>query len=408
MVDEIGVNNPRALAIRAVDLARQLEGELAVARAAIDGMIAMLPEPQPWRMRKGSVASSPSSAAPASKCKDERECTMQPWCRVTKQCYEDVAARDESSPSPAERECETCNGDPAVCATVPGLRHCEAATATKDVRIVQTVDSCKDCPHHRYYSANMYECDKAGRMFDTSGKQHRIPDWCPLAHFPASSPSSSIAASSDAHDEGTQEGLAEIARTPCNYGIYVASRVKHAAMWKNYRDEGGVPIISTWIDEAGEGETPDLGQLWVRLIREIAGCNALVFYAAGVEDFPFKGAFVEVGIALAFGKPVYVNLNNVALEGRTLRPMGSWLKHPNVKLFEELDDALITATFFPSRIASATTGGTRADIIEECAKLLDAEAAACQPGSPAEGQNWPLAIQSCAAKVRKLKGETHG
>ncbi len=23
--------------------------------------------------------------------------------------------------------CETCNGDPAVCATVPGLRHCEAA-----------------------------------------------------------------------------------------------------------------------------------------------------------------------------------------------------------------------------------------------------------------------------------------
>lgn len=58
--------------------------------------------------------------------------------------------------------------------------------------------------------------------------------------------------------------------------------------------------------------------------------------------------------------------------------------------------------------SSATTGGTRADIIEECAKLLDAEAAACQPGSPAEGQNWPLAIQSCAAKVRKLKGETHG
>lgn len=35
-----------------------------------------------------------------------------------------------SSASPAsarEKPCETCNDDPAVCATVPGLRHCEAA-----------------------------------------------------------------------------------------------------------------------------------------------------------------------------------------------------------------------------------------------------------------------------------------
>lgn len=27
----------------------------------------------------------------------------------------------------AAPECGTCNGDPAVCAAVPGLRHCEAA-----------------------------------------------------------------------------------------------------------------------------------------------------------------------------------------------------------------------------------------------------------------------------------------
>lgn len=27
----------------------------------------------------------------------------------------------------ADPECLTCHGDPAVCATVPGLRHCEAA-----------------------------------------------------------------------------------------------------------------------------------------------------------------------------------------------------------------------------------------------------------------------------------------
>ena len=27
----------------------------------------------------------------------------------------------------AEETCETCKGDPQVCATIPGLRHCEAA-----------------------------------------------------------------------------------------------------------------------------------------------------------------------------------------------------------------------------------------------------------------------------------------
>lgn len=28
---------------------------------------------------------------------------------------------------PSDKQCETCKGDPEVCATVPGLRHCEAA-----------------------------------------------------------------------------------------------------------------------------------------------------------------------------------------------------------------------------------------------------------------------------------------
>ena len=44
-----------------------------------------------------------------------------------------------------------------------------------------------------------------------------------------------------------------------NAGIYVASRVSRAEMWRGYRDEGGVPIVSTWIDEAGDGETDDFG-----------------------------------------------------------------------------------------------------------------------------------------------------
>jgi hypothetical protein len=32
-----------------------------------------------------------------------------------------------NGPAPSEKPCATCNDDPAVCATVPGLRHCEKA-----------------------------------------------------------------------------------------------------------------------------------------------------------------------------------------------------------------------------------------------------------------------------------------
>lgn len=127
------------------------------------------------------------------------------------------------------------------------------------------------------------------------------------------------------------------------HGIYVASRVVRAELWRWYRDEKNYPIISTWIDEDGEGETGDFGELWERVRNEIQGCKALVFYAHGVKDFPFKGALVEVGIAFAFNKPVYVCINDVMLDGRTLRPLGSWALDRSVTMCETLEEALDTA-----------------------------------------------------------------
>jgi len=122
-------------------------------------------------------------------------------------------------------------------------------------------------------------------------------------------------------------------------GIYVASRVKHAGMWKAARAEGA-PIISSWIDEAGEGETGDFGELWTRIQREVSGAARLVFFAE-VDDFPFKGALVEVGIALQAGIPVYLVLDpDIELETRSLRPLGSWAKHPAVHWVPTLYDAL--------------------------------------------------------------------
>lgn len=65
-------------------------------------------------------------------------------------------------------------------------------------------------------------------------------------------------------------------------GIYVASRVHRAPMWQKLRT-GGFSITSTWIDEAGEGETEDFGELWERI------SDKLVLYAE-TDDFPLKGA----------------------------------------------------------------------------------------------------------------------
>lgn len=124
--------------------------------------------------------------------------------------------------------------------------------------------------------------------------------------------------------------------------IYVASRVVRAPVWRRYREKG-YPIISSWIDEAGAGETKCFAELWDRIRSEIERSAALVFYADGLDDFPFKGALVEAGIALALGKPVFVCLKDVELEGRTMRPIGSWVLARNVTLCETLDEALARA-----------------------------------------------------------------
>lgn len=86
------------------------------------------------------------------------------------------------------------------------------------------------------------------------------------------------------------------------YGVYIASKTKHAAKWKALRDSG-VPIISTWIDEAGEGETKSYEDLWRRCISEAMTAERFVIYAEPGEIL--KGALVEMGAAIAAGTPVF-------------------------------------------------------------------------------------------------------
>jgi hypothetical protein len=124
--------------------------------------------------------------------------------------------------------------------------------------------------------------------------------------------------------------------------IYAASRAsvpERVAMWQNLR-ERGVCIVSTWIDEAEPGATADLGQLWVRIAGEIGTSDRLVLYVQP-EDFPLKGALIEVGIALAFEIPIFLVSPGCVFSAPSYRPIGSWIKHPLVSIAANLDAAVL-------------------------------------------------------------------
>lgn len=119
--------------------------------------------------------------------------------------------------------------------------------------------------------------------------------------------------------------------------VYVASRASvpdRPAMWQELR-RGGWNITSSWIDEAGNGETQCFAELWSRIESEIKQSDGVILYAHG-DDFPLKGALIEAGMALGMGKRVAVVLKGCDLEPRSLRPLGSWASHPNCKVFDSL------------------------------------------------------------------------
>ncbi len=112
--------------------------------------------------------------------------------------------------------------------------------------------------------------------------------------------------------------------------VYIASKTNHADKWKQLRATG-YNIISTWIDEAGEGESSDYRALSIRCIKEIRQSDFLVLYCEANEIL--KGSQVEAGAALAFGIEVRCvghcdSLNRV------------FQKHPNWKEYPDIYSAL--------------------------------------------------------------------
>jgi len=113
--------------------------------------------------------------------------------------------------------------------------------------------------------------------------------------------------------------------------IYVASKTRHAPMWRALRSDGH-SIGATWIDEAGADETTSFGDLWTRCIDEVRRAGALIGYWAE-GDKNLKGTLVEIGAALAARIPVFLVGDG----------WDSYRHHPSVTMCSSLDDALAKA-----------------------------------------------------------------
>jgi hypothetical protein len=153
--------------------------------------------------------------------------------------------------------------------------------------------------------------------------------------------------------EGSYDGSGPIRATelrsqpePRIYAVSRASVPERPAMWQKLRAEGA-NIISSWIDEAAPGASADISELWQRIENEVRSTTRVVMYVEA-SDFPLKGALVEVGMALGMGKEVWIVAPGVELEPRSMRPLGSWVKHPNVHFCGDINDAVRCSNFRPA------------------------------------------------------------
>lgn len=124
------------------------------------------------------------------------------------------------------------------------------------------------------------------------------------------------------------------AQTGPGVGIYPASKTKHAGMWRELRKQG-YPIIGTWIDEAGEGESASYEELSLRCISECRSAAVTILFCQ--YDETLKGALIEVGIALAAGRSVFCVGGNNETMSRVFR------KHANWREFETIEEAIDAA-----------------------------------------------------------------
>lgn len=103
--------------------------------------------------------------------------------------------------------------------------------------------------------------------------------------------------------------------------IYVASKTRHAEMWRQLREEfkpSGIEIVSGWIDQAGPNESTDLETLWREIGNDVNRSDLLIMYVEPEDEGKLKGALVEAGWILGRG-------GRVVVVGGRAETLGSWI-----------------------------------------------------------------------------------
>ena len=116
--------------------------------------------------------------------------------------------------------------------------------------------------------------------------------------------------------------------------FYTAGKIWHAPRFRQLRDELGFPVNARWIDL--ESDNPivmfrkDL--LWQMCLEDVTQSDFLLLYC-GDESEEQRGALVEIGMALATGKPIYaighcksIRPNSISDVAFTHHRLWTWLE----------------------------------------------------------------------------------
>jgi hypothetical protein len=123
--------------------------------------------------------------------------------------------------------------------------------------------------------------------------------------------------------------------------VYIASKFHHGQRWKDLSEEAykydhpwyGITFVGRWfLDYAGViPDEPQFCKLgWEHDIEDVIACDVLIVYAEPEEHL--RGALVEVGAALAYGRYVLTIGDHP--------DYGTWKHHANVHQMKDLDSAL--------------------------------------------------------------------
>ncbi len=117
--------------------------------------------------------------------------------------------------------------------------------------------------------------------------------------------------------------------------VYTASKLKHAAMWREMC--AATPHLQAharWLKHSSIG-TPDTpehaAEFWLQDEQDVRDADAVLVYAADGDHL--RGALVEAGIAIASGVPVVVVGKHP--------DYGTWQHHPGVTRMDDLASALL-------------------------------------------------------------------